>query len=147
MADKNTVVLNDKGLFLAEYHEGRADTAQSIFLFDHIRIVRILSGDAKWKIGDTVYQPSYKFTPCSACNITPRYKHDMDCEDCCHECDSERYPYIYEGRVCKLNVISNELVLINVQFKEKYDNSSFKVGREVFLTKEEAEEKLKDKKV
>ena len=55
MADKNTVVLNDKGLFLAEYHEGRADTAQSIFLFDHIRIVRILSGDAKWKIGDTVY--------------------------------------------------------------------------------------------
>lgn len=95
------------------------------------------------KIGDTVYQPSYKFTACSACNYTPKYKHDMDCEDCCCECDSECFPYIYEGRVCKLNVISNELVLINVQFKEKWDNSSFKVGREVFLTREEAEEKLK----
>ena len=97
------------------------------------------------KIGDTVYQPSYKFTACSACGITPRYKHDMDCEDCCHECDSECYPHIYEGRVCDMNVISNGEVLVKVQFKEKWDSSSFTVGRELFLTLEEAEEVLRGK--
>ena len=95
------------------------------------------------KIGDTVYQPGYKFTACSACGITPRYKHDMDCEDCCHECDSKCYPYIHSGRVCKLNINSIGEVLINVQFKDKWDTSNYKIGREVFLTYEEAEEKFK----
>lgn len=95
------------------------------------------------KIGDTVYQPSYKFTACSACNITPRYKHDMDCEDCCYECDSECFPYIYEGRVCKLEVLSTGEVKVYTQFKDKWDASGYHIGRELFLTKEEAEEKLK----
>lgn len=96
-------------------------------------------------IGDTVYQPSYKFTACSACNITPRYKHDMDCEDCCHECDSECYPFIYEGRVCEFMLNSIGEVLVGVQFKDKWDTSRFKVGDGVFLTLEEAEEALKGK--
>ena len=102
------------------------------------------------KIGDIVYQPSYKFTACSACNITPRYKHDMDCEDCCHECDSECYPYIYEGRVCGMGILcmDNEAIIrVRVQFKDKWDASEYVVGKDVFLALEEAEEKLKDKTV
>ena len=95
------------------------------------------------KIGDTVYQPSYKFTACSAYNFTPRYKHDMDCEDCCCECDSECYPYIYEGRVCKLEVLSNGEVKVYTQFKDKWDASGYQVDRELFLTREEAEARLK----
>ena len=96
------------------------------------------------KIGDTVYQPGYKFTACSAHNITPRYKHDMDCEDCCSECDSECYPYIYEGRVCKLEVNSIGEVLVGIQFKDKWDTSGYQVGKQVFLTLEEAEAALKN---
>jgi hypothetical protein len=94
------------------------------------------------KIGDTVYQPGYKFTACSAYGITPKCKHDMDCEDCCHECDSECYPYVYEGRVCKLEVLSNGEVNVYVQFKDKWDASGYQIGRQVFLTREEAEERL-----
>ena len=94
------------------------------------------------KIGATVYQPGYKFTACSACGITPRYKHDMNCEDCVHECDSECYPYVYEGRVCKLEVLSANEVLAYVQFKDKWDNSGYRVGKDVFLAIEEAEERL-----
>ena len=92
------------------------------------------------KIGDTVYQPSYRFTECSACGYTPKYKHDMDCEGCCHECDSKCYPYVYEGSVCSLPVNSLGEVLVKVQFKEKWDTSSYKVGSDVFLTRKEAEE-------
>lgn len=98
------------------------------------------------KIGDTVYQPGYKFTPCSAYGITPIYKHDADCEDCCCECDSVCYPYIYEGRVCKLEVLSNCEVKIYTQFKDKWDASGYHINRELFLTREEAEEKLKEGK-
>jgi hypothetical protein len=97
------------------------------------------------KIGDTVYQPSYRFTACSAYNYIPKYKHDLDCEGCCCECDSEHFPYVYEGRVCKLEVISNGAVKVYVQFKDKWDASGYNIGRELFLTREEAEEKLKDK--
>lgn len=95
------------------------------------------------KIGDIVYQPGYKFTKCSAHKYAPQYAHDMNCEDCCSECDSECYPFIYSGRVCEIKVLSNGEVLIRVQFNEKWDNSSFTIGREVFLTLEEAIDKQK----
>ncbi len=94
------------------------------------------------KIGDTVYQPGYKFTECSAHRYTPKYECDSECEGCCSKCDSECSPYVYEGRVCGLEVIPNGYVLIKVQFKDKWDNSSFTVGREVFLSREEAEENV-----
>ena len=96
------------------------------------------------KIGDIVYQPSYKFTECSAYKYTPKYCHDMECEGCCSECDSERYPFIYEGRVHRLEVLSNGEIKIYSQFKDKWDNSGYQIGRQIFLTREEAEEKLKD---
>ena len=96
------------------------------------------------RIGAAIYQPGYKFTACSACGITPKYKHDIDCEDCCHECDSECYPYIYEGQVRKLEVLSNGEVLVYAQFKDKWDNSGYRVGLEIFLTKETAELNLRE---
>ena len=96
------------------------------------------------KIGATVYQPSYKFTACSAYGITPRYKHDVNCEDCCSECDSECYPYVYKGRVTKLEILSNGEINVYSYFNDKWDNSGYQIGRQIFLTKEEAEEKLKD---
>ena len=98
------------------------------------------------KIGDTVYHPSYRFTECTAHKYTPKYKCDSECEGCCSECDSECLPYIYTGRVCGMNVLcmDNEAVVrVGVQFKEKWDTSNYIVGKDVFLTLEEAEEVLR----
>lgn len=95
------------------------------------------------KIGDTVYHPSYKFTKCSAYDYEPRYKHDSNCEGCESECDSECYPCIYEGRVTELEVLSNGEIKVYSYFKEKWDNSGYQIGRQIFLTREEAEEALR----
>ena len=54
------------------------------------------------KIGDTVYQPGYKYTACSAYKYTPKYSHDSGCEGCCCACDSSREPYVYKGTVCEI---------------------------------------------
>ena len=91
------------------------------------------------KIGDTVYQPSYKFTTCTACGYTPSYAHDCNCEGCEAECDSICNPYIHVGKIIEMNVLSNEVITVRVRFTEKWDNSSYIVGNSVFLTKEEAE--------
>ena len=95
------------------------------------------------KVGDVVYQPSYKFTKCSAHNYTP--KHCCDESFCCgceSECDSEAEPYIYEGKVISVRITKNQIYL-SVVFKEKFDSSSFILGKTVFLTREEAEAKLR----
>ena len=95
-------------------------------------------------IGDVVYQPSYKFTKCTACDYEPRYAHDSSCEGCEAECDSVANPYIYVGKVVEMNVLSNGTITVKVRFTEKWDNSSFIVGLSVFLSKEDAEKKLKE---
>ena len=97
------------------------------------------------KIGDTVYQPSYKFTKCSAYNYEPKYAHDIDCEGCCAECDSVCNPYIHVGRVVEMHVLSNGEVVVKIQFTEKWDTSHYTVGKTVFLSKEEAEAVLRGK--
>ena len=91
------------------------------------------------KIGDTVYQPSYKFTACTAYDYTPSYAHDSNCEGCEAECDSICNPYIHVGKVVEMNVLSNGAITVKVRFTEKWDNSSYIIGNSVFLSKEEAE--------
>ena len=99
------------------------------------------------KIGDTVYQPSYKFTKCSAYDYEPRYAHDMECEGCEAECDSVCNPYIHVGKVVemRINALSQGEVTVRVQFTEKFDTSYYTVGKSVFLSKEEAQEVLRGK--
>ena len=97
------------------------------------------------KIGDTVYQPSYKFTKCSAYDYEPRYAHDSECECCEAECDSVCNPYIHVGKVVemRINELSKGEVTVRVRFTEKFDSSYYTIGQSVFLSKEEAEEALK----
>lgn len=97
------------------------------------------------KIGDTVYQPSYKFTECTACNYQPKYSRDIECEGCEAECDSICNPYIHVGRVVEMHVLSNGEVVVKIQFTEKWDTSHYTVGKTVFLSKEEAEAALNKK--
>ena len=95
------------------------------------------------KIGDTVYQPGYKFTECSAHSYIPRHSCDSFCEDCyADECDSVSMPHIYKGKVCEMRVLSSGHILVKVSFEEKWDNSSFSVGVDIFLTRAAAEEAL-----
>ena len=94
------------------------------------------------KIGDTVYQPSYKFTKCSIYDYAPRYCEDSFCCGCESACDSVQQPYIYEGKVVSVR-ITKEQIYLSVSFQEKFDSSSFILGKTVFLTREEAERALK----
>lgn len=99
------------------------------------------------KIGDTVYQPSYKFTKCSACDYEPRYAHDSECECCEAECDSVCNPYIHVGKVVemRINELSKGEVTVRVRFTEKFDSSYYTIGESIFLSKEEAEVVLRGK--
>lgn len=99
------------------------------------------------KIGDTVYQPSYKFTKCSAYDYEPRYAHDSECECCEAECDSVCNPYIHVGKVVemRINELSKGEVTVRVRFTEKFDSSYYTIGQSVFLSKEEAEAVLRGK--
>ena len=90
------------------------------------------------KIGDIVYQPGYKFTACTAYGFTPKYKHDCDCEGCEAECDSQCRKHIYSGKVSEIKILSNGTVAVKSQFNEKWDNSTFYIGVDIFLTEEEA---------
>ena len=94
------------------------------------------------KVGDTVYQPSYKFTKCSAYDYAPRFIEDSSCFGCGAKCDSVKEPYIYEGTVVSIR-ITKEQNFLAVSFQEKFDSSSFILGKTVFLTREEAEQALK----
>lgn len=94
------------------------------------------------RVGDVVYQPSYKFTKCSAYDYTPKCCDDSICSGCEADCDSAQEPYIYEGEVVSIR-ITKEQILLAVSFQEKFDSSSFILGKTVFLTREEAERALK----
>lgn len=94
------------------------------------------------KVGDTVYQPSYKFTKCSAYDYTPKYVEDSSCVGCGATCDSVKKPYIYKGEVVSIR-ITKEQIFLAVSFQEKFDSSRFILGKTVFLTREEAEPALK----
>lgn len=97
------------------------------------------------KVGDTVYQPSYKFTKCSPNDYEPKYCDDSFCCGCEAECDSVQKPYVYEGEVVSVRVTRGQIFLA-VSFKEKFDSSSFILGKTVFLSREEAENVLKERK-
>lgn len=96
------------------------------------------------KLGDTVYQPSYKFTKCTAYDYAPRYAHDSECEGCESECDSVCNPYIHVGEVSEIRVLPTG-VTARIHFTEKFDSSYYTVGKSVFLTKEEAEYVINNK--
>lgn len=93
------------------------------------------------KVGDTVYQPSYKFTKCSEHDYAPTYEDDSFCYGCESNCDSIKMPYVYKGTVCVIKITKVQIYLV-VTFDEKFDSSSFILGKTVFLTREEAEKVL-----
>lgn len=94
------------------------------------------------KIGDRVYQPGYKRTKCTAYNYAPKYTHDDGCTGCEFECDSVHYPYIYVGKISEILIRSNRLISVKICFVEKSDSSFYTIGRNVFLSEEEAERNL-----
>lgn len=97
------------------------------------------------KIGATIYQPSYKFTKCTAYDYEPKYAHDSECEGCEAECDSVRNPYIHTGKVSEIRILPTG-VTVRIHFTEKFDTSHYIVGKSVFLTREEAESELDKRK-
>lgn len=88
-----------------------------------------------------MYQPSYKFTKCSEHDHTRRYYDDSFCLGCESNCDSIEMPYVYKGTVCAIKITKGQIYLA-VAFDEKFDSSNFILGETVFLTREEAEEKI-----
>ena len=95
------------------------------------------------KVGDTVYQYGKKFTKCTAYDYAPQYEDDSECIGCCAKCDSTTYDFLYEGVVSEIKITADYLKA-KVWWKDKWDNSAYEIGKTVFLTKEEAEEKLKE---
>ena len=93
------------------------------------------------KVGDAVYQPSYKFTKCSEHDYAPRYDDDSSCWGCESNCDSIKTPYVYKGTVCTIRITKGQIYLV-VAFDEKFDSSSFILDKTIFLTREEAEKVL-----
>lgn len=93
------------------------------------------------KIGDTVYQPDRKYT-CSVYGYAPKYSHDSCCEGCNCDCDNSREPYVYAGKVCEIVLRANG-IFIGCRFDEKWDSSHYEIGKNIFLTREEAEAALK----
>lgn len=93
------------------------------------------------KPGDTVYQPSYKFTKCSEHDYAPKYDDDSFCCGCESNCDSIKMQYVYKGTVCAIKITKGQIYLV-VAFDEKFDSSSFILGKTVFLTHEEAKKAL-----
>jgi len=92
------------------------------------------------KIGDTVYQPGYKFTKCTPYDYAPKYLHDSECEGCEAACDSVRNPHIYVGEVTEIRIRKNDIT-VGIKFADKFDTSYYTIGKSVFLTREEAMKK------
>lgn len=130
---------------------GESTDKMSIFNTPVKKIIELVNLDKNGKfvvlpckIGDTVYQPSYKFTKCTAYDYAPRYAHDSECEGCESECDSVCNPYIHVGEVTEIRIRKNDIT-VGIRFTEKFDTSYYTVGKSVFLTKEEAESVLNKK--
>lgn len=124
-----------------EYRDAESLTnCYSYLIADHLLESGVIVPPCK--VGDTVYQPSYKFTKCSAYDYAPRFIEDSSCFGCGAKCDSVKEPYIYEGTVVSIR-ITKEQNFLAVSFQEKFDSSSFILGKTVFLSREEAEQALK----
>lgn len=125
--------------------EGCAGFGKGADCVDHHIVDHLLANGVivpPCKVGDTVYQPSYKFTKCSAYDYAPKCVEDSSCVGCGAACDSVKKPYIYKGEVVSIR-ITKEQIFLAVSFQEKFDSSSFILGKTVFLTREEAEQALK----
>lgn len=130
---------------------GESPDKMSIFNAPVKKIIELVNLDKKdrlailpCKIGDTVYQPSYKFTKCTAYDYAPKYAHDIECEGCDTECDSVCNPYIHVGEVTEIRITKSGIT-VGIRFTEKFDTSYYTVGKSVFLTREEAESVLNKK--
>ena len=52
MVDKYIRYIEKDGTFLVGYHKNHATSAQNTYLSEGLRLVRVLSGEAMWRIGD-----------------------------------------------------------------------------------------------
>lgn len=91
------------------------------------------------KVGDKVYQMEIMYSKCSAYDNTPI---SSLCTGCCVECDSKSYEYMYTGTISYM-IYNGEQFSYVVQWDDKWDNSHYVIGKDMFLTASEAEEALK----
>ena len=95
------------------------------------------------KVGDTVYQYGWKYSECHL-GFIPSFRPCPECEGCCAvECDSEKTAWLYSGRVVEIHIVGGN-ALVKIAWSDKWDTSSYIVGKNVFLTREEAEAALKE---
>lgn len=91
------------------------------------------------RIGDRVYQKGTMYSKCSLYHNTPT---NSFCADCCAECDSKSYEYMYTGTISHMTYNGERLSYI-VQWDDKWDNSHYVIGKNIFLTANESEKALK----
>lgn len=91
------------------------------------------------KVGDRVYQKGIMYSKCSAYDNTPI---NSFCTDCCAECDSKSYEYMYTGTISYMTYNGEQFSYI-VKWDDKWDNSHYVIGKNIFLTASEAEKALK----
>lgn len=89
------------------------------------------------KVGDKVYQKDTMYPKCSVYNSTPL---NSLCTGCCVECDSKSSEYMYTGIISYM-MYNGEQFSYVVQWYDKWDNSHYVIGKNIFLT--ENEEALK----
>ena len=56
MLDKYLITVEKDGAFLAGYHQSYAKGAERVYLSQHFRLVRLVSGEARWEIGGRAYE-------------------------------------------------------------------------------------------
>lgn len=88
------------------------------------------------KVGDRVYQKGIMYSKCSVYNNTVI---SSLCTGCCAECDSKSYEYMYTGTISYM-IYNGEQFSYVVQWYDKCDNSHYVIGKDIFLTENEANE-------
>ena len=94
------------------------------------------------KVGDTVYQYGKRYTKCTPYGYIPKPPEDSMRIGCCSECDSKPYDFLHEGTVVDFSYNGKD-IKVGVNWENKFDTSSYVIGKDVFLTKEEAEKSKK----
>ena len=89
------------------------------------------------KVGDKVYQKGNMYSKCSAYDLTPS---SSFCTGCCAECDSKSHEYMYTGTISYIMYDGAQFSCV-VHWADKCDNSHYVIGKDIFLTENEANER------
>ena len=93
------------------------------------------------KIGDKVYQCAQAYSKCSFGDFPDEDR----CQGCNSACDSKKYTHLFSGLVRQISLNEDRITVI-VNWNEKWDNSSYEIGKKVFLSPREAESAFEEQK-